>query len=234
MASRRSIWSWSTSIPSRPPSPRCRLCRLHRADRRRRPGHDPCRRQEPSTASPWWSSPPTTSCCWRRSRPAAPRPRCAAGWRPRRSPARLPMMASSPAGSPREIGEEFPERVVLSGTRRSLLRYGENPHQRAAFYATGGKPMGLARARQLQGKELFNNLNDTDTALAIVADFADPPSPSSSTPTLRRGRRPMTWPRPTARRWRVTRSAPSAASSPATGRSTARPRVRSPGSSPRS
>ena len=75
----------------------------------------------------------------------------------------------------REIGEEFPERVVLSGTRRSLLRYGENPHQRAAFYATAGEPMGLARARQLQGKELsFNNLNDTDTALAIVADFAQP------------------------------------------------------------
>ena len=55
------------------------------------------------------------------------------------------------------------------------MRYGENPHQRAAFYATGGEPMGLARARQLQGKELsFNNLNDTDTALAIVADFAEP------------------------------------------------------------
>ena len=55
------------------------------------------------------------------------------------------------------------------------MRYGENPHQRAAFYATGAEPMGLARARQLQGKELsFNNLNDTDTALAIVADFAEP------------------------------------------------------------
>jgi phosphoribosylaminoimidazolecarboxamide formyltransferase/IMP cyclohydrolase len=75
----------------------------------------------------------------------------------------------------RETGEEFPERVVLAGTRRSLLRYGENPHQRAAFYATGGEPMGLARARQLQGKELsFNNLNDTDAALALVAEFAEP------------------------------------------------------------
>jgi phosphoribosylaminoimidazolecarboxamide formyltransferase/IMP cyclohydrolase len=75
----------------------------------------------------------------------------------------------------RETGEEFPERVILSGTRRSLLRYGENPHQRAAFYATGTEPMGLARARQLQGKELsFNNLNDTDAALALVAEFAEP------------------------------------------------------------
>ena len=75
----------------------------------------------------------------------------------------------------RETGEEFPERVVLAGTRKSLLRYGENPHQRAAFYATGGEPMGLARARQVQGKELsFNNLNDTDAALALVAEFAEP------------------------------------------------------------
>jgi phosphoribosylaminoimidazolecarboxamide formyltransferase / IMP cyclohydrolase len=75
----------------------------------------------------------------------------------------------------RETGEEFPERVVLSGTRRSLLRYGENPHQRAAFYATGTEPTGLARANQIQGKELsFNNLNDTDAAVAIVADLAQP------------------------------------------------------------
>jgi phosphoribosylaminoimidazolecarboxamide formyltransferase/IMP cyclohydrolase len=75
----------------------------------------------------------------------------------------------------RETGEEFPERVVLAGTRRQLLRYGENPHQRAAFYATGAVPTGLAAAIQLQGKELsFNNLNDTDTALALVAELAGP------------------------------------------------------------
>ena len=75
----------------------------------------------------------------------------------------------------REIGDEFPERIVLSGTRRSLLRYGENPHQRAAFYATGTEPTGLARANQIQGKEVsFNNLNDTDAAVAIVADLAQP------------------------------------------------------------
>jgi phosphoribosylaminoimidazolecarboxamide formyltransferase/IMP cyclohydrolase len=75
----------------------------------------------------------------------------------------------------REIGEEFPERVVLAGERRQLLRYGENPHQRAAFYATGAQPMGLAAASQLQGKELsFNNLNDTDAALALVTELAEP------------------------------------------------------------
>jgi phosphoribosylaminoimidazolecarboxamide formyltransferase/IMP cyclohydrolase len=75
----------------------------------------------------------------------------------------------------RETGEAFPERVVLAGTRRQQLRYGENPHQRAAFYATGAEPSGLAAATQLQGKELsFNNLNDTDTALALMADLAEP------------------------------------------------------------
>ena len=51
----------------------------------------------------------------------------------------------------RETGEEFPERVVLAGTRRQALRYGENPHQRAAFYATGAdgprRGRGSSRAR---------------------------------------------------------------------------------------
>ena len=75
----------------------------------------------------------------------------------------------------RETGDEFPERLVLAGSRRQLLRYGENPHQRAAFYATGTGATGLAAARQLQGKELsFNNLNDTDAALALVAELAEP------------------------------------------------------------
>ena len=75
----------------------------------------------------------------------------------------------------RETGDEFPERLVLAGSRRQLLRYGENPHQRAAFYATGTGASGLAAARQLQGKELsFNNLNDTDAALALVAELAEP------------------------------------------------------------
>jgi phosphoribosylaminoimidazolecarboxamide formyltransferase/IMP cyclohydrolase len=75
----------------------------------------------------------------------------------------------------RETGEEFPECLVLAGARRQLLRYGENPHQRAAFYATGDGSLGLAGALQLQGKELsFNNLNDTDAALALVAELTAP------------------------------------------------------------
>jgi phosphoribosylaminoimidazolecarboxamide formyltransferase/IMP cyclohydrolase len=52
------------------------------------------------------------------------------------------------------------------------LRYGENPHQKAAFYTTGAGTRGLAAARQVQGKELsFNNLNDADAALRCIAEF---------------------------------------------------------------
>ena len=70
--------------------------------------------------------------------------------------------------------EPLPARFVIAGTRRQALRYGENPHQQAAFYTTDARP-GVATARQIQGKELsFNNLNDTDAAFECVAEFADP------------------------------------------------------------
>jgi phosphoribosylaminoimidazolecarboxamide formyltransferase / IMP cyclohydrolase len=75
-------------------------------------------------------------------------------------------------------GEErdpFPRRFVLAGDRRQLLRYGENPHQQAAFYSTADQRRGIATSRQLQGKELsYNNLNDTDAAYELVAEFAEP------------------------------------------------------------
>ena len=60
------------------------------------------------------------------------------------------------------------------GGRLTLpLRYGENPHQRAAFYASGDARPGVATAVQLQGKELsYNNLNDTDAAVELVAELA--------------------------------------------------------------
>ncbi|HET6161351.1 MAG TPA: bifunctional phosphoribosylaminoimidazolecarboxamide formyltransferase/IMP cyclohydrolase [Dongiaceae bacterium] len=74
-----------------------------------------------------------------------------------------------------DLGEPFPERMILAGERRSLLRYGENPHQRAAFYVIDRKRVGLATAKQLQGKELsYNNLNDTDAAFELVAEFEAP------------------------------------------------------------
>ncbi|HWU00437.1 MAG TPA: bifunctional phosphoribosylaminoimidazolecarboxamide formyltransferase/IMP cyclohydrolase, partial [Terriglobales bacterium] len=75
-------------------------------------------------------------------------------------------------------GEEeitFPDRLSIAGQRRSELRYGENPHQRAAFYATSEQRFGISTAKQLQGKELsYNNLNDTDAAFEAVAEFAEP------------------------------------------------------------
>ena len=76
-----------------------------------------------------------------------------------------------------ELGETFPERKVMAGTLRQELRYGENPHQAAAFYTNAEKRPGIATASQLQGKELsFNNLNDTDAAFELVAEFKDGPA----------------------------------------------------------
>ncbi len=72
-------------------------------------------------------------------------------------------------------GEELPPRIAVAGLRRQVLRYGENPHQQAAFYAGGEPRPGVASAEQLQGKELsYNNLNDTDAAFELVAEFDGP------------------------------------------------------------
>ncbi len=70
------------------------------------------------------------------------------------------------------IGDETPRRRAFAGTLAQGLRYGENPHQRAAFYVTGEARPGVATARQWQGKELsYNNINDTDAAFELVAEF---------------------------------------------------------------
>lgn len=75
---------------------------------------------------------------------------------------------------PPQTGEVFPARLAIAGLKRQGLRYGENPHQVAAFYATGERP-GVASARQVQGKELsYNNINDTDAAYECVAEFDRP------------------------------------------------------------
>ncbi|BBK41084.1 bifunctional purine biosynthesis protein PurH [Allostella vacuolata] len=74
-----------------------------------------------------------------------------------------------------QAGETFPATFVAAAERRQVLRYGENPHQQAAFYATGERRPGVATAVQVQGKELsFNNLNDTDAAFELAAEFAGP------------------------------------------------------------
>ncbi len=71
------------------------------------------------------------------------------------------------------IGETAPTYRAFGGRLVEALRYGENPHQRAAFYAGGEARPGVATARQVQGKPLsYNNVNDTDAALELVAEFA--------------------------------------------------------------
>lgn len=74
-------------------------------------------------------------------------------------------------------GEAFPETLNISLKRGQALRYGENPHQQAAFYAaTGASARGVGQARQVQGKELsYNNYNDADAALELVSEFRDGP-----------------------------------------------------------
>jgi phosphoribosylaminoimidazolecarboxamide formyltransferase / IMP cyclohydrolase len=70
------------------------------------------------------------------------------------------------------IGEETPAWRTFGGRLKFPLRYGENPHQRAAFYASGDARPGVASAVQHQGKELsYNNLNDTDAAFELVAEI---------------------------------------------------------------
>jgi len=75
-----------------------------------------------------------------------------------------------------KLNETEPENLTLTFAKKQSLRYGENPHQKACFYA--GKPQGfsMAFAKQLHGKELsYNNIQDGDAALNIVKEFMDEP-----------------------------------------------------------
>ena len=66
---------------------------------------------------------------------------------------------------------EIPYRS-FAGTLREVMRYGENPHQWAGFYANGDDRRGVATATQVQGKTLsYNNINDTDAAFELVSEF---------------------------------------------------------------
>ena len=70
------------------------------------------------------------------------------------------------------LGDESPRNLTIAGRLADKLRYGENPHQWAAFYRTNERRPGVATATQVQGKELsYNNLNDTDAAYELVAEF---------------------------------------------------------------
>ena len=71
--------------------------------------------------------------------------------------------------------QDFPPRLAFAGVLRQGLRYGENPHQKAAFYTDGTNRPGIATATQIQGKELsYNTINDTDAAFECVAEFDRP------------------------------------------------------------
>ena len=74
-------------------------------------------------------------------------------------------------------GERFPQTWTRASTLKMPLRYGENPHQQAALYLpVGPAARGVAQAEQVQGKELsYNNLNDANAALELVAEFRDGP-----------------------------------------------------------
>jgi phosphoribosylaminoimidazolecarboxamide formyltransferase/IMP cyclohydrolase len=77
------------------------------------------------------------------------------------------------------VGEQWPKRRAFAGELVQTMRYGENPHQAAAFYRFANPRTGVATARQWQGKELsYNNINDTDAAFELIAEFdpADGPA----------------------------------------------------------
>jgi len=79
------------------------------------------------------------------------------------------------AGWLRAGDEEFPTELPLAGVLAQGLRYGENPHQRAAFYRVGANPGGIGSARQLQGLDLsYNNIQDAAAALALACEYPAP------------------------------------------------------------
>ncbi len=77
------------------------------------------------------------------------------------------------------LNEPAPRRRALAGRLAQTLRYGENPHQKAAFYRDGSARPGVATATQHQGKELsYNNINDTDAAFELVCEFPPEEGPA--------------------------------------------------------
>jgi len=77
--------------------------------------------------------------------------------------------------SPTDGGSGFPAWIGATWDRSAVLRYGENPHQRAALYTNGHLPGGLATAEQLHGKEMsYNNYVDADAAWRAAHDHAEP------------------------------------------------------------
>jgi phosphoribosylaminoimidazolecarboxamide formyltransferase/IMP cyclohydrolase len=79
--------------------------------------------------------------------------------------------------NPEGKAEGFPRTFSVQYRKAQSMRYGENPHQNAAFYVGGGTEASVSTARQLQGKALsYNNIGDTDAALECVKQFSDAPT----------------------------------------------------------
>ena len=107
-----------------------------------------------------------------RRRAARPRWRCARRWRRRPIARTAAYDAAISNWFASELGEAAPACRAFGGKLAEALRYGENPHQSAAFYRTREQRFGVATARQVQGKQLsYNNINDTDAAYECVAEF---------------------------------------------------------------
>ena len=116
-------------------------------------------------------------------------------------------------------GTGFPAWTGATWDRAAVLRYGENPHQPAALYASSGEP-GIAQAEQLHGKEMsYNNYVDADAAVRAAHDHGDRP-----TVAIIKHANPCgiavgeTWSTRTTRRTPATPCRPTAGSSPLTGR----------------
>ncbi|TCL73059.1 bifunctional phosphoribosylaminoimidazolecarboxamide formyltransferase/IMP cyclohydrolase [Rhizobium sp. BK251] len=74
---------------------------------------------------------------------------------------------------------DTPRHRVIGGVLKEEMRYGENPHQNAAFYVTGERRPGVSTAALIQGKQLsYNNINDTDAAYELVGEFLPAKSPA--------------------------------------------------------
>ena len=151
-----------------------RLRDLHREHRHRRPRHDPRRRQEPRRRRRGRRCRRLCRACSRSSTQhggattLALRRKLAA-----KAYARTAAYDAAISNwFADQLADPAPRIRAIGGSLIEPLRYGENPHQSAAFYRTPELRPGVATARQLQGKQLsYNNINDTDAAFECVAEF---------------------------------------------------------------
>ena len=213
-----------------------RLRHVRREHRHRRSGDDPRRGEEPRRRRRWSSSRPTMRACstrWRSHGGATTlKLRRELAQKAYARTAAYDGAISNWLGAvvdhPEGKAEGFPRTFSVQFGKAQAMRYGENPHQKAAFYvARDAAPGSIATARQLQGKELsYNNIADTDAALECVKEFADKPGvrdrQARQPVRRRRGRQPAGRLRPRASR--PTPSRRSAASSPSIANSTPRRR----------